>query len=324
MKEEFENLESADIGAAEQDDLKSGDNQKEIDYSVYNTLNLMAPTLGESYVADGYNPFPEGYTASEDDISEILKKKKECKKIEASPDFIENGVSSSKHSFKTALQNTTLLKEEMIKKMINSDVLSKKQCEKVVLYLKNREQLLKKFLTKINRGANILEMLQELTDLDPELAEKLKSTFYKNFNLQIALDNLVRFIMQEMEKHPIKTELEKPQETIKEISVAELAADTAKKTAENFVESLDNVAKVATTLVKEAAEVVKPTIERKVEKTLQSTLTEVKTDKKGVQNKIVENKVTNKLDDIKSQIKTDHKKVYTKTDRTFDDDGMSL
>ena len=51
---------------------------------------------------------------------------------------------------------------------------------------------------------------------------------------------------------------------------------------------------------------------------------EVKTDKKCVQNKIVENKVTNKLDDIKSQIKADHKKVYTKTDRTFDDDGMSL
>lgn len=281
-------------------------------YSVFNALSLMSPTLGDCYTEDGYNPFPEGYEINEQDVSDILATKKFCKKIEVSPEFVDMGINKSRENFKLALENTKLLKNEMIKKSINSDILSKKRCDKVIMYLKNRQALLEKFLSRINKNSNILEMLQELDDLDPRLAEMIKSTFYNNFNLKVALDNLILFIMKAMEAEPtVEKQKTKANEQEKAISIEQEILPQHKEPTVNVTQHVEKILEAVPD-----GKVAEKVSVKKLEKHLDKRLQEIHRDREELQ----VDEIDARLNKIKKTITKDKKALKNHTS----DDELSL
>ena len=165
-------------------------NIKSVD--VYNALNLYNEELGNSYKNDGYNPFDDDFVLTEEYTNDILENKKSNNEIfpESFLEFSNKTV--SKH-FQNAIENDNTILDNLTQELENTtNEKDKKQIKKAIVFLKNRNELLKVNINKLKqKDANALKMYMELFGLDNELSELLKDTFNEKANNQIIVQNML-------------------------------------------------------------------------------------------------------------------------------------
>ncbi|MBQ7885106.1 MAG: hypothetical protein IJ318_03330 [Clostridia bacterium] len=171
-----------------------------INYSVYNALNLACEDLGQQYIETGFNPFGNSFELTEDYIADALANGKNAPEIK-SPDFIEKGDKATLQAFANSLTNCESLLAELEGKA-NSAELSPEQkakLQKVVTYLKMRIELLKMYIEKFKSKKNKLKLYQNLLALNYAYGEMLEDSYQEAFDAH-ALANQLLFIQQNQTK----------------------------------------------------------------------------------------------------------------------------
>ncbi len=217
--------------------------EEDKNYNVFNALNLVNPELGELYLENGYNPFEEDFILNLGFIQDRLEKNRDKTPI-LTEDFLEKPAKEVKKHFELALKNNNILKD-LLQNNIEDNIFNesiKKQVKEVIIFLKNREQMLAKAITKLGKkNANPLLEYQNICNIDKKLNELLKESYLEEFKLEVAHLNFVQYcntkaklneLKKEQAEIQIKTEqkqLEKQQEKLIEEQKQEQIAQEIKK-----------------------------------------------------------------------------------------------
>ena len=159
---------------------------------VFNALNLVNEELGTSYQKDGYNPFDNDFVLTEEYANDILETKKTSGEIFTENFLDYSNKEVSKH-FQNAIQNDNEILDKLNQELNNtSNENTKKQIKKAIVFLKNRNQLLKINIAKLKqKDANAIKMYIELYGLDSEISEILKDSFNEKANIQFMFQNML-------------------------------------------------------------------------------------------------------------------------------------
>lgn len=202
--------------------------EEEIDYNILNALNLIHPTLGEAYISKGYNPFDEGFILETDYIEKILEENRDKTPI-LTEDFLEKSSKEVKEFFEKALANTKLLKEDFETQLKNGEFTNvnghnlEKQIKNTVLFLQNRQEMLKIAIEQLNNvNANSLKLFQDVTSINKKLSQLLKESYLDEFKKETAHKNFVEYCltlerlerMKTQQRHQTKSQ-EKQAEEVK-------------------------------------------------------------------------------------------------------------
>ena len=111
---------------------------------------------------------------------------------DSEPKAITMSQLSSKH-FETALSNGEKIVNAMQDQLNNApDEKVKKQIKKNIIFLKNRNELLKVNIAKLKqKDANAIKMYLEMYGMDSELSELLKDTFNEKANTQMIVSQMM-------------------------------------------------------------------------------------------------------------------------------------
>ena len=152
---------------------------------VFNALSLVSTELGQMYEKDGYNPFDDDFVLTEDYTMEVLAHKINAQDIFTEDFLQQNNKTVAKH-FNTALKNNEIILNSLNEELQNtSDQKVKDQIKKTIVFLKNRNELLKLNIGKLKqKDANAIKMYIEMFGMDSELSELLKETYNDKVNTQ--------------------------------------------------------------------------------------------------------------------------------------------
>lgn len=190
--------------------------EKDINYDIYNALNLLNENLGESYLTQGFNPFDEGFELSEEFALERYHNACQKKEI-ISPDFINQGTKQTQKAFETSVQNldALILNVDQLLSDYTLDEKTKKQYENIRLYLICRRQLTLIFIAKLKKQKNTLKMYEELTFLNHELEEYCTDIFTEFYNIQNAINAFIAFAKNNKLSKEDKELIQKAKDIIK-------------------------------------------------------------------------------------------------------------
>lgn len=177
-----------------------------VNYGVYNALNLACEDLGQLHLETGFNPFGEGFVLNEEYITDSLLNGKNAPEIKT-PEFIEKGDKATKEAFNTSLANCESLLSAMESKL-NSPELSpemKAKLQKIVTYLKMRIALLKSYIEKFKSKKNKLSLYQKLLALNYAYGELLEESFTEQMNVQNIINQFMLMQQNQAESHAHKT-----------------------------------------------------------------------------------------------------------------------
>ena len=162
---------------------------------VYNALNLFNPELGTMYEQQGYNPYDENFTLTEEYTSDVLNNKKNTNDV-LSQDFLEKNNKDVAKSFNKALAcNNDILNTLNTELENTTDQKLKKQINQTIIVLKNRAELLKLNIEKLKqKDANALKMYQEIFGLDSEISELLCETYTDKANTQFVVQQMMALL----------------------------------------------------------------------------------------------------------------------------------
>ena len=156
-----------------------------IDLNIFNALNLINPALGKAYYQKGYNPFDDEFVLQNDYVQELLGKAKDKQHIKTE-DFLEQGNKEIAEIFKLAQKNTEQLQNEL-------EVLNKSNLKNVIIFLKNRKELLSQAVKKLkNEKANSFLLYKDIVGIDTLYSEIVKETFFENFDKNIIIQNFLK------------------------------------------------------------------------------------------------------------------------------------
>lgn len=177
-------------------------------YNIFNALNLVSPELGELYLENGYNPFEEDFILNLGFIQAMLEKNRDKTPI-LTEDFLEKPAKEVKKNFELSLKNNNSLKD-LLQNNIEDNIFdepTKKQIKEVIIFLKNREQMLAKAISKLNlKNANPLLEYQNICAIDKKLNELLKESYLEEFKLEIAHLNFVQYCKTQAKLNEFKKE----------------------------------------------------------------------------------------------------------------------
>ncbi len=165
--------------------------EQNIDYNVFNALNLYNEELGESYLETGFNPFDQNFVLDENFITDMLTNNQNKKDV-AMPEFLEKSQIDIKKSFNLSLENATQLLNSL-STQANSENLSPKQkmaLQKLIYILKMYIELIKKYIKKLKKEKNKYQMFINLLALNWQLSENMALSFTSEFNLSKTLYNI--------------------------------------------------------------------------------------------------------------------------------------
>ncbi len=160
-----------------------------INYNVYNGLNLMNEELGQSYVENGFNPLGDDFVLDEDYITEQLESNTMKEELN-SPDFILEGDTAAMGAFQTSSENVQEMVDLLQGHLNNPDIPEpmKNQFRKMLAYLLSRNELIRLYKKKKKKERNALLMLQNLNSLNWELGRPLKDSYKKPFDTKKAME----------------------------------------------------------------------------------------------------------------------------------------
>ena len=154
-----------------------------INYDIYNALNLACEDLGQQYLNTGFNPFDKGFVLDEEYIADSLLNCKNCPEIKC-PEFIEKGEKASNQAFSNSLENCTNLLAELESKANSPELTAeqKAKLQKLIAYLKMRIELLMIFTQKQKKQKNKFNQYKKLLALNYLFADYLEDSFNQNFD----------------------------------------------------------------------------------------------------------------------------------------------
>ena len=160
---------------------------------VFNALSLYNEELGTRYEQEGYNPFGEDFVLTPEFANDILENKSKDPNEIMSEYFLEFGNKQVSKHFENALSNGQKLVSAMQEQLNNApDEKVKKQIKKNIIFLKNRNELLKVNIAKLKqKDANAIKMYLEMYGMDSELSELLKDTFNEKANTQMIVSQMM-------------------------------------------------------------------------------------------------------------------------------------
>lgn len=185
----------------------NGVSVKDINFEVFNALNLYNEDLGQSYLETGFNPFNKDFVLDEQYISDVLNNEKNKKEINC-PNFLEQTDSKIIKAFELSDVNTKNLIEALDKK-INSSELTASQMEsfkKIIVNLKMFGELNRKYKNELRKKKNKYQMFLNMLALNWQLSEELAESFTNEFNLNNALNKIANIekIKQNSENEKLK------------------------------------------------------------------------------------------------------------------------
>ena len=185
---------------------------------VFNALNLYSEELGTRYEQEGYNPFGDDFVLTEDYANEILEYKSKNPNEILPDNFLEFGNKEVSKHFENALLNGDKIIEALQKQLDSApDEKVKKQIKKNIIFLKNRNELLKVNMAKLRqKDANALKMYIEMFGMDSELSELLKDTFNEKTNIQIIVSQMMNVAFRR------STNIKQKAQLLKKVQEAEL------------------------------------------------------------------------------------------------------
>lgn len=181
-----------------------------INYNIYNALNLVCEDLGSIYLETGFNPFYEDFEFNENYVINSLNNKKEKPEIQ-SPDFIEMGEKAALQAFINFEQNLENLMHFLQEKLNDPTIKTelKNKIKIIISQLLMQLQLLIKYKKQLN-NKNILNMYINIMGINWKLSSMLLDGYYDeldpkkifeqilqlNINNQILMDNNKQIIHQ--------------------------------------------------------------------------------------------------------------------------------
>lgn len=162
-----------------------------INYNVYNALNLACEDLGQHYLETGFNPFGKNFTLDEEYITDSLLNGKNMPEIKC-PEFVEQGEKACNKAFSCSLENCTTLLAEMESKANNPQLSpeDKKKLQKIIAYLRMRIELLIIFTQKQKKSKNKFNQYKKLLALNYLFADYLEDSFSPNFDASAIANQL--------------------------------------------------------------------------------------------------------------------------------------
>lgn len=177
-----------------------------IDYNIYNALNLYSEDLGEEYLKTGKNPLGDNFILTEDFVSGALQNAKNKTEI-MSPNFLEQDTSLIQKNFELSLNNASALLDALngltFEKMTTQQ---KKMYNQLLVSLELFIALIKLYIKKLKKEKNLLSLYQNLLALNWNYSSTLASTFTNEFDLESTVATI---------KHEQETIIEKHNEEIK-------------------------------------------------------------------------------------------------------------
>lgn len=167
--------------------------KRHIDPDIFNALNLYDEKLGEEYEKQGYNPFEPNFKLTEDFALEVLEAKAKEQGIPAK-DFLEANIKKVTSYFKNTLQTGEKLAKMLEDKMAapNIDMSTMHQLQRAIIFLKNRNQLLKRNIRELKfKNANAIQMFADMYALDKELSDLLKDSYENEVDINAILKQFV-------------------------------------------------------------------------------------------------------------------------------------
>ena len=160
---------------------------------VFNALSLYNEELGMRYEQDGYNPFGEGFVLTEDYANDILQNKSQNLDSILPENFLEYGNKEVAKHFGTSIQNSGKLIDALQNEIaVTTDENLRKQIMKCLVFVKNRNELLKLNIAKLKqKDANAIKMYLEMYGMDSELSELMKDTFTEEANMQMVITQML-------------------------------------------------------------------------------------------------------------------------------------
>lgn len=163
--------------------------ENEINFNVYNALNLYSEELGEEYLNNHFNPFETGFELTEDFIIDRFVNQNNSPLELNAPEFISSSTTETKIAFENSIKNCTEMLNQ-IEIMLQDPNLPEKQKEelkKLKTYLLCRIQLLTAYNKKLKKDKNTFKMYQNIQGLDWKISELFDETYKQMFNVNMAI-----------------------------------------------------------------------------------------------------------------------------------------
>lgn len=165
--------------------------EKEINFNVYNMLNLHNEKLGKLYIEKGFNPYGDNYEFTVDEVVNLLDIQKNEKTLNF-PDFLEKTPKEIKEAYQNSLNNTIEMKTEAE----NSEDLENESKTYITRYFDMRKALLEIEIESMNSPEfNETQSFQEISSLDKLIGDFMEETFEKqsnNFYIFSQIKNLLK------------------------------------------------------------------------------------------------------------------------------------
>ena len=171
---------------------------RNINYNVYNALNLACEDLGEQYIQTGFNPFGEHFVLDEEYITDSLLNNKNAPEIKC-PEFVEKGEKACNIAFSCSLENCTALLADLESKLNNPELSSetKAKLQKIITYLKMRIELLMIFTQKQKKSKNKFNQYKKLLSLNYAYGDILEDSFSNIFDIHAIANQLLSIQLQQ-------------------------------------------------------------------------------------------------------------------------------
>ena len=183
--------------------------EDEINYNIYNALNLFCEDLGELYLEEQFNPFPPSFELNENFIVERYINSLNKKELQE-PEFIQ-GKTKCLESFNNGIQNCNNAIEEIDNKLLDPTIPEslKEELKKLKLHLNCRLQLLIFYSKNLSKNKCFFKMYSNIESLDWNLIKIFEDSYSQQFNVQIAINAYLEFAKQTSETY--KQELKNKQ-----------------------------------------------------------------------------------------------------------------
>lgn len=165
-----------------QDNINN-ENLQNVDFNIFNALNLYNEDLGQCYLQNGFNPFDVNFTLDENYISDVLENEKNKKDISC-PQFLEQSDFKISKSFDMSFENVSNLLSQATTMLYDKNITPemKKLLQKLIATLKMFLELNKKYKSELKKKKNRYQMFINMISLNWFLSEEMALSFTQEFD----------------------------------------------------------------------------------------------------------------------------------------------
>jgi hypothetical protein len=176
--------------------------EKEINYDVFNALNLHNPMLGEAYAKFDWNPLGDDFSLDLPFIEKYLDNAK-YKYDEKKVDFIEKDPKAVHETFLLAAKRNKQLIDELKTKLESGEFSDYKgaditpQVKDIMFHLECRQKMLEISIGQLKgKRIDALTAYRNVNGINKKLSQLLEEAYQKEFNQKVILENILLYAQQ--------------------------------------------------------------------------------------------------------------------------------